>query len=146
MALYTEDEINIKAPIAKVWDALTNPSLTPHYMFGCEVITDWKPGSEVLWKGLADGVIYVKGILVSLKKEQELSFTIFDPMANYEDIPSNHLIATYTLTDMGESTLLHVKQGDYSTVAEGTKRYEDTIAQGGWSAVLGLIKSLFEKK
>lgn len=145
-SLFTENEITIEASVSKVWDALTNPTLTPQYMFGCEVITNWNIGEEILWKGVADGVVYVKGTIVAFEKEKELSFTVFDPTANYPDIPANHLITTYTLTPDDGSTLLHVKQGDYTTVAEGSKRYEDTMAQGGWRSVLKAIKELLETK
>jgi len=34
-----------------VWDALTNPSMTKQYMFGCETVSDWETGSELLWQG-----------------------------------------------------------------------------------------------
>src|SRR5689334_22827493 len=30
----------------KVWQALTDPSITPHYWFHRKNVSDWKPGSE----------------------------------------------------------------------------------------------------
>jgi len=37
----------INAPIAKVWDALVNPELIKHYLFGTEAISDWEVGSPI---------------------------------------------------------------------------------------------------
>ena len=144
MALYIENEIVINASPQQVWQALVDPSVTPKYMFGCEVLCDWQPGSPILWKGVADGVVYVKGDLVSFEKPKKFAFTVFDPNAKYEDIPINYLTATYTLEEQNSGTLLKVSQGDYQTVAEGQQRYDDTLAQGGWAAVLQGIKQVVE--
>jgi uncharacterized protein YndB with AHSA1/START domain len=36
-------EIDIVAPIEKVWEALTNPAMIHEYMFGTNVSSNWKP-------------------------------------------------------------------------------------------------------
>ena len=143
---YIEDELLIHAPTSRVWDALVNPEKTQQYMYGCEVVSDWNVGSPVLWKGAVDGVVYVKGNLVILDEERALAFTLFDPHASYPDVPENYLTATYTLQPEGDTTHLTVTQGDFATVAEGDKRYEDSQAQGGWSAILSAIKELVESE
>lgn len=53
--LIITNSITINAPAEKVWDALVNPEQTKKYMFGCEAVSDWKPGSELLWKGNYEG-------------------------------------------------------------------------------------------
>ncbi len=143
-SLYTENEILIHAPVSEVWDTLMNPEKTKQYMYGCEVVSNWEIGSPVVWKGAADGVVYVKGTLVALEKERIFAFTTFDPNDSYQDIPENHLTATYTLQPQGDATLLVVTQGDYAAVADGNKRYEDTMAQGGWGSVLEAIKQVVD--
>ncbi|WP_262890619.1 hypothetical protein [Spirosoma aureum] len=40
--------------------------------------------------------------------------------------------------------MLTVTQGDYSTVADGENRYNDTINDKGWSSVLTEFKNLVE--
>lgn len=142
--LFTHDEIIINAPIEQVWDMLINPEKTKLYMFGCELISSWEIGSELLWKGASDGIVYVKGNLVSLVPNKEFSFTVIDPQASYEDIPENYLTATYNLEETTEGIKLTATQGDYKVVAEGQKRYEDTIKGGGWMPVLEGIKKLVE--
>lgn len=142
--IFIHNEIKINAPVSEVWDVLVNPEKTKLYMFGCTVISDWKIGSPVLWQGAEDGVTYVKGILVHFEKEKIFSFTTFDPSDNLEDIPENYLTATYILSADGNSTHLKVSQGNYATVANGAERYDDTLAQGGWGAVLEGIKKILE--
>ena len=50
--------VSINAPIAKVWDAFTNPEVIEQYMFGTKVISDWKEGSQITWKGEWQGRKY----------------------------------------------------------------------------------------
>lgn len=144
MALFTEDNVIINAPAGRVWDAMINPGLTPKYMFGCEVVCSWEIGDPIEWKGAADGVVYVTGRLLSFKPAEKLAFTVFDPHASYPDVPENYLTVTYILTPEAGSTHLKVTQGDYTEVAEGNKRYQDTMDQGGWSKVLESLKEVVE--
>ncbi len=143
--LTIRNEITIEASPEQVWDVLTNPKTTPQYMYGCEVLCDWQIGSPILWKGVQDGIVYVKGNLVEFRPHSAFAFTVFDPHGNYPDIPQNHLKARYTLKEEAGATLLAVTQGDYSQVAEGSKRYEDTMAQGGWGSVLEAIQKIAQE-
>jgi len=44
--------ITINAPSARVWDALVSPEAIKQYnMFGTHVVTDWREGSPITWKG-----------------------------------------------------------------------------------------------
>jgi uncharacterized protein YndB with AHSA1/START domain len=43
--------ITIQTNVANVWDALTNPETIKQYMFGTNVVTDWRQGSSIVWKG-----------------------------------------------------------------------------------------------
>jgi len=144
--LIVQNTIDIKAPAAKVWDALVNPAQTKKYMFGCETVSDWKIGSELLWKGVFDGIeiVAVKGKIVDLQPEKFLAYTTIDPNGSYADAPENYLTVTYTLSENNGTTNFTVTQGDYSKVADGQKRYEDTVAGGGWGSILVEIKKLVE--
>lgn len=143
MQAYHIADITINAPREAVWNALTNPDQTGKYMFGCRVVTDWKPGSRVDWVGMQDGkqVTFVTGEVVTYKPFGELAYTVIDPAASYPLTPENHLIVKCTLSDEGDSTNVHVTQGDYTKVAEGEKRYGHG---NGWAGVLSAIKNLLE--
>ena len=145
--LNVANSIVIHAPAAKVWDTLVNPEQTVKYMFGCVPVTDWKVGSPLLWKGKFDGIemVAVKGAITEIRPEQYLAYTVIDPNdPKIPDIPENYLTVTYTLSTANGDTTLSVTQGDYSKVAEGEKRYQHTVADGGWDPILEQIKQLAE--
>lgn len=148
--LIVKNSITINAPASKIWDALTNPEQTKKYMFGCETISNWKPGSPLLWRGEYEGteMVFVKGNIVSIEPGKSLAYTTIDPNSTtVEDIPENYLTVTYDLREQDGQTILNVTQGDYSKVADGEKRYEDTYNNGeGWNPILVQIKKLVEEE
>ena len=146
--LIIRNSITIDAPADKVWDALVNPEQTKQYMFGCETVSDWKPGSELLWKGTYEGkeMVFVKGEIVEIQPGKRLVYTTIDPNSDIDDTSENYLNVTYELVQDGQKTILNVSQGDYSTVADGDKRYQDSYNNGeGWNPILVDIKKLVEK-
>jgi len=146
--LVVKNSIQIKASPLRVWDALTNPEQTKKYMFGCETVSDWKVGSPLLWKGFYEGkeMVFVKGNIVDIKPGKFLAYTTIDPNAvTMEDIPENYVTVTYTLSSENDSTNLTVTQGDFATVADGERRYQETFNNGeGWNPILIEIKKLVE--
>jgi uncharacterized protein YndB with AHSA1/START domain len=145
--LIISSAIDIRVSAAAVWDALTNPEMTKKYMFGCEALSDWRPGSSLVWKGHFNGLdmVTVKGKVVSIEPGQSLVYTAIDPNnPAIPDVPENYLTITYDLTEQDGRTTLAVTQGDYNSVAEGAKRYEETMAGGGWTPLLVQIKDLLE--
>lgn len=146
-SLNIESSITVNAPIAVVWEALTNPEKTKLYMFGCEALSDWKPGSPLIWRMDYEGkeFIPVKGHIVRIELETRLDYTVFDPQSAIEDIPENYLTVTYELTEINGKTQLVVTQGDYNTVADGERRYQESYNGGeGWNPILVQIKELVE--
>lgn len=142
MALNYTTTITIRATADRIWQALIDPEITPRYMYGCTVESIWTPGSPVLWKGVADGTLYVKGNLVAFEPGKKLSFTVIDPNGKYPDIPENYLVTTYLLEEADGGTRIDVSQGDYSTVAEGEQRYQH--AEPGWTMTLSKLKEILE--
>ena len=146
--LIVKSTITINAPAAKVWDALVNPEQTKKYMFGCETVSDWKPGSPLLWKGSYEGkeIVFVKGSIVDIKPGKFLSYTTIDPNnPAVPDIPANYVTVTYDLQEQNGQTVLNVTQGDFTGVADAEKRYTETYNNGeGWTPILVQIKQLVE--
>lgn len=143
------NKISIHASPADIWDALVNPAKTKVYMFGCETVTDWKVGSELLWRGQYEGkdMVFVKGKILAIEKPKKLVYTVIDPFASYPDIPENYLNVTYTLEQQSEDTILTVRQDGFESVADGEKRYQDVSNKGeGWHPILVQIKALVEGK
>lgn len=144
MERFIKQHIDIKASVSGVWQILTKAEYTRQYMYGCNIESSFEINSPMLWRGHTDGIVYVKGALLELLEHEKLVYTVFDPNGNYEDVPTNYLVVTYTLKEQEQGMLLEVTQGDYSKVFDGKKRYEDTIAQGGWQSVLEGIKKIAE--
>jgi uncharacterized protein YndB with AHSA1/START domain len=144
--LIIKNDIEINAPISKVWDALINPEQTPKYMYGCKAVSDFTVGSSLEWNATVEGKVttYVTGNIVSFEPEKLLEYTTFDPFGKYEDIPENYLTVKYNLSTKNGVTLFTVTQGDYSMVANGEERYNEAIKEGGWSSILTEIKNLVE--
>jgi uncharacterized protein YndB with AHSA1/START domain len=143
--LIVEDTIEIHAPASRVWTILTDSAFIQQYMFGCVVETNWKPGSPLLWKGAADGHLYVKGDVVAIDPPHRLEYTVLGADMKIDDIPENYLTIIYELKQNNESsTQLHVSMGDFNAVGNGKARYDETVAGGGWALMLEKIKQLAE--
>lgn len=148
-ALTIKNTIHIKAKAAEVWDALVNPAKTKVYMFGCETVSSWKVGEELIWRGSYEGkpMDFVKGYIIEIEPNEKLVYSTFDPNSTIEDIQANYLNVTYTLEEANGETQFSVEQGDYSKVAEGEKRYQESYNNGeGWNPILVQIKALIEGK
>jgi len=149
MSLIIKNSITIDAPASKVWNALVNPEQTKKYMFGCEAVSEWKKGSQLLWKGQHEGkeMVFVKGSVVDIQPERYLAYTVIDPNSTIEDIPENYLTVTYELKSENGKTAFTVTQGDYATVAEGERRFKESSNNGeGWNPILVEIKKLVESE
>ncbi|HNV30259.1 MAG TPA: SRPBCC domain-containing protein [Cyclobacteriaceae bacterium] len=147
--LFIKNTIAIQAPTERVWDALVNPKQTQKYMFGCETVSDWKRDSDLLWRGEYEGkeMIFVKGTIVKIEPGRYLAYTTIDPNSTIDDTSENYLTVTYELKPQGGQTILTVTQGDYSTVAEGERRYAESYNDGlGWQPILEAIKKIVEEK
>lgn len=145
--LIVKNTITINAPASKVWDALVNPEQTKKYMFGCETVSDWQPGSQLLWKMNYEGkeIIPVKGVIKDIEPGRLLTYTVIDPNASYPDIPKNYLNVTYRLEEEEGVTVLTVLQDGFEDAAEGEKRYKDVYNNGeGWNPILIEIKKIVE--
>ena len=75
--LIAKTSITINAPIQKVWDALVNPDIIKQYMFGTNVVSDWREASPIAWKGEWQGKKYEdKGTILKLKPQRAISWAI----------------------------------------------------------------------
>ena len=138
--LLIRKSIYVNAPVETLWKILTDPAFIPQYMFGCNAETDWKPGSPLLWRGAADGVVYVKGYVVEAEPPRHLAYTIFDPNSKLADTPANYLTMSYNLKEHGSlGSILEITQGDFSAVEDGQNRYQHSL-DGDDSVLIGIKK------
>ena len=134
--------VDFNANKKQVWDLLTNPEKTKQYMFGCEVLSDWNVGSQIIWKGKTeDGqeIIHVKGEITEVKKEEKVSFTMLDPNIGIKDIPENYVNLTYELNESKSRTTFKLTQ-DFEGTENAEKRYKESVI--GWDMVIDMMKKL----
>ena len=142
----TEDIIarvstSIDSPASKVWDALTNPKIIKQYMFGTDVVSDFKPGSKILWKGEWEGKRYEdKGEIRAIKPNELLQYSHYSPLAGEKDIPENYHIVTITLEEKNKKTNVTLTQDNNAN--DKSREHSEK----NWKAMLDGLKKTVEGK
>lgn len=133
--------ITIKAPIHRVWEALTSPSLIKQYLFGTDVTTDWKEGGPIVYKGIWEGKQYEdKGTIIKVVPNQTLTTTYWSSLSGTEDKPENYFTITNELKSIdANTTMLTITQDNNQTQETATH------AQQNWTLVLDDLKRVLEQ-
>lgn len=139
--LIAQASTTIDAPVAVVWDALTNPVLIKQYMFGTEAVSDWQEGSPIVWRSEYQGRRYEdKGTILRLVPQHTLQYSHYSPLSGQPDEPQNY--HTVTIEIFGQGTLTHVSLAqDGSASAE-----ERDHSAKNWAMMLQGLKGLAEKR
>ena len=133
-------ETTINASADKVWTALTDPEKIKKYMFGTTVVSDWKEGGKIVWKGEWEGKSYEdKGKILILEPNKKLQYSHFSPLTGLEDIPENYHIVTIDLTEKDGQTTVTLTQGNNAD--EKTKDHSEK----NWKMMLASLKKLLEE-
>jgi uncharacterized protein YndB with AHSA1/START domain len=139
--LVASARVKITAPATKVWDALVNPETIKQYMFGTTVVSDWKKGSAISWKGVWKGKAYTdKGTILELNPERVISYSHFSPLSGLTDRPENYHTITIRLSEIGNSTNVSLSQDNNPT--EEARIH----SKKNWEVMLVDLKELLEKK
>ncbi len=126
----------ISATPAEVWHALTTPEMVREYMFGAEVHTDWKKGSEIRFTGEHDGHHYEdKGTIETIAPRKCLAFTHWSSMSGEPDTPENHHLVTYQLERSGRRTKITVSE-------ENVPTEQLEACSNNWAKVLDGLKKM----
>ena len=137
--LISNTSIAINAPVAKVWDALINPDVITQYFFGAEVVSGWKEGSPITFRGEYQGNNYEeKGVLLQVKPERLLQYTHWSNFDELPDAPENYRIWTFRLSEEDTHVLLSITEDNIPT--EKKRERSDEF----WTGVLATIKQLPE--
>jgi uncharacterized protein YndB with AHSA1/START domain len=129
----------INAPVSKVWQALVNPEIIKQYLFDTEVISDWKVGSPIIYKGEWEGKPFEdKGKILEIEPEKLLKSTHWSPLSGVPDTPENYHTVTYTLSDKGDRTDVTITQDNNAS------EEEKAHSEKNWQTVLEGMKKLFE--
>jgi uncharacterized protein YndB with AHSA1/START domain len=133
--------VEIKAPVKKVWDALTKPDLVRQYFFGTNINTDWKAGSPIFFRGEWEGKSYEdKGKVLEVTPEKHVAYTYWSSLAGIPDIPENYKTVIYDLEKRGGHTILTLTQDNNAD--EKAKEHSEK----NWRMVFEGLKKLVEEK
>ena len=139
--LVASARVDIDAPIAAVWDALVNPKVIKRYMFGTEVVSEWKKGSQVTWKGVWQGRAYEdRGRILELKRGRLISYSHYSPLSGLADAPENYHVVTVELSTKGKGTAVSLSQDNNPT--EEAREH----SRRNWETMLASLKKLLEAK
>lgn len=134
----TSYQTTIKAPVSKVWKALTDPGIVKQYFFGSDLVTDWKPGSAIFFQGAYEGKPYKdKGTVLEYTADKSLSYSYLSSWSGMDDKPENYLIVTYQVKEVPDGTELSITQTNYDE--ERAKH-----SQQNWKNVIDALKKIVE--
>jgi uncharacterized protein YndB with AHSA1/START domain len=127
-------EVYIRATPEQVWRAITESEFTRRYYYGNDVISEWQPGSELVYRDPSDGSEPIRCHVLEADPPRRLVHTFSFPDTG--DPPSR---VTWTIEPRGEATLLVLTHDEF----EGeTSTYRSV--QHGWVPILSGLKTLLE--
>ena len=129
----------INAPASRVWDALTKPELIKQYLFGTDVISDWKVGSPIIYRGEWQGKPFEdKGKILKMEREKSLVNTHWSPLSGVPASPENYHTVSYDLSEKNGRTDVTITQDNNASEEEKAHSEEN------WEQVLDGLKKLIE--
>lgn len=132
--------LHIEAPESEVWNALTDPAKIKKYMFGADVVSDWKPGSSVAIKGVWEGKPYEdKGSVLEAEPGRKLVYTHYSPLSGVPDKPENYHTITIELIPRDAETDLTLSQDNNATEEERLHSQEN------WKVMMEGLKKTAEE-
>ena len=130
----------IDAPVADVWNALTDPKMITQYMFGTAVTSDWRVGSLITWEGEWKGERYKDhGVILVVEPGHRLVCTHFSPLSGKPDVAENYHTLTFELESAGKLTTLTLNQDNNRT------QQDCEHAEKNWQMALENLKNILEK-
>jgi uncharacterized protein YndB with AHSA1/START domain len=139
MPYSTSTSITVRAPRARVWDAITNPAVVKQYFFGTDLVTDWKVGAPLYFRGEWQGKRYEdRGTVLLFEPMKALAFNYWSSMSGSEDRLEQRQIVRYELEETADGVRVTVGQSNVASQA-----IADHSAQN-WRGVLEALKRLLE--
>ena len=137
--LVAQAQVSIEAPPKRVWEALTIPSMIKKYFFDSDIVTNWKVGSPILYRGEWEGKAYEdRGTALEIEPERSLVVTHWSPLSGSADSPENYHIVRYELEGNGSRTSVTIRQDNNASEAEVRD------SEKNWPMMLSGLKALLE--
>jgi len=109
----------IDAPVAIVWENLTQPELMRAWMgepaMKLEVEADWRVGGKVSVRGVHTGRFENRGTVLAFEPPMRLSYTHLSSVSRLPDHPASYTVFEFRLSAMGERTRLDFEASGFPT-------------------------------
>jgi uncharacterized protein YndB with AHSA1/START domain len=128
----------------KVWDALVSPAAIKQYMFGAEVVSTWRAGAPIVWKGEWNGKPYEdRGVIRSVEPEVRLEYTHWSPLSGQPDVAESYHTIIIELGDdpAGPAAGTHVTLSQDNNPNEQTRQHSEQ----NWNVMLAGLKKYLER-
>jgi uncharacterized protein YndB with AHSA1/START domain len=132
-------QVKFKAPMAKVWQGLTDPALVKEYFFGTDLESSWRVGEPIKFSGEWNGHKYEDhGIILDIDPGTFVKYSYWSSMSGTEDKPENYANITYNLTESNGETELTLTQDNVKN--EEAK----THSEQNWTGLFEELRKLIE--
>ena len=138
--------VEIKAPRADVWRALTDPDeIRKYFMGNADVRTDWEVGSPITFAGEWNGQRFEdKGEIVTFAPEDELAYSHFSPMTGKPDEPENYHLVDITLSGNHGTTTVTLEQSNLTGGISDEDRASREQFEQNWQDMLDKLRATTE--
>jgi uncharacterized protein YndB with AHSA1/START domain len=132
-------KVKFKAPMAKVWQGLTDPVLVKEYFFGTNLESNWRVGEPIKFSGEWNGHKYEDhGSILDIDPGTFVKYSYWSSMSGTEDKPENYANITYNLTENNGETELTVTQDNVKN--EEAKAHSEQ----NWKGLFEELRKLIE--
>ncbi|MFM7485883.1 MAG: SRPBCC family protein [Cytophagales bacterium] len=137
--LTAQVSIDFRAPKARVWKALTDPTDIKLYFFGTNLVTEWIVGGPIRFVGEWEGKSYEdKGTVLKFDPQKMLQYDYWSSLSGKEDKQENYQMITYRVTEKDGITNVQIFRD--SETEEAREHSEQS-----WKMVLEDMRNLVEK-
>ncbi len=138
--IVAQASIVVNATSDQVWKALVDPDAIRQYMFGTQVVSEWRVGEPIVWKGVWQGKPYAdKGTILQFRPGRTLQYSHFSPLSGLADEPENYHTVTIELSPEGNQTKVVLTQ-DHNASEE-----ERAHSEQNWAMMLAGLKKFVEE-
>jgi len=130
-------EVYIAVPPNKVWEALTDGSITKHYFYGARVESKFVKGTPIAYLGDGDFRL-LEGKILEAEPGKRLVTTfraLWDDSVT-KDAPSR---VSWEISPAGEATKLTITHDGFKNARAS---FEQSV--GGWPVILSSLKTYLE--
>jgi uncharacterized protein YndB with AHSA1/START domain len=133
-------ETDVRAPRAAVWRVLTTNGSHPEILFGAEVVSDWRIGSRIVWRGEWEGKTFEDhGVVIELEEPVRIVLTHFSPLSGQPDVPENYHTLRFELDETPRGTHITLDQ-DNNPTKEAAEH-----SRANWVEMLNGVKAVAER-